>query len=615
MNWWRGRGLPVAIYLGIAALVIGGLAWVTWKALQLEHADTIRLALWRLDSRVFPSLAREDSRPVAHYEPLFPPMPAIDGQGQRVAIGKVWVPTPLLTAEFPEWMTLHFVVDPTFGWRSPMVIEPRLAARLREAPSSLELINATPQRAQRLSELHDQFPVDELLQRFGLKSNPVPQQSAQMQQQEIPPVQTRGAHQPAGSQWLEEEYKKRSAQQSVVRNEGKGFEGNYSNSLNIPLPGKAALWDSFPGSGKSYACVSTDVEEMKPHWITGADGQSRMMWLRAIRSSNLLGIQGVLVDWSKLREVLLSEIRDDLLPDATLEPADDSGGEEEGAVRMTALPVQLVAGSARMSIFPLNTPLRWGLALAWTTAGLALLVVGLGGWALLDLSERRFRFVTAVTHELRTPLTSMRLFLDMMTSGMVRNENDRDDYLRLLDRESDRLNRLIGNVLDYARLERQKCTMHKRAEPVHDLVQSVHTAWEQRCRGAEKELVVEASDRLPASIVTDSDMCRQVLGNLIDNACKYSQGASDRRIWLRALPDHGRAVIFEVEDKGPGISTHDAGSVFRPFRRGAKANEVAGGVGLGLALAERWARMLGGRLQLKPDHDGGACFQFLHPMT
>src|SRR5262245_8972704 len=99
----RGRVLAIAIYLAIAALATGGLAWTTWQVLQLERqaaelelAKTVRLALWRLDSRVFPVLAREDSRPVSHYEPLYAPVPALDQSGKLVKLGAVFLPSPLL---------------------------------------------------------------------------------------------------------------------------------------------------------------------------------------------------------------------------------------------------------------------------------------------------------------------------------------------------------------------------------------------------------------------------------------------------------------------------------------------------------------------------------------
>src|SRR5438034_11313415 len=109
---------------------------------------------------------------------------------------------------------------------------------------------------------------------------------------------------------------------------------------------------------------------------------------------------------------------------------------------MTALPVQLDPGPRTWGVLWVWSPLRVGLLLAWVAAVFALAVVGLGGWSLLDLSERRFRFVSAVTHELRTPLTTLRLYLDMLNSGFVREGSHRGAYLKPLDAESDRLHRL-----------------------------------------------------------------------------------------------------------------------------------------------------------------------------
>jgi len=621
MTLARSRGLALTIYFMIAALVTGGLAWVTHAALQLEletleleHAKTVRLALWRLDGRVFTTLAREDSRPVAQYESLYPPMPAIDLQGRPIELGSLLVPTPLLTAELPDWIALHFVVDPTFGWRSPLVMDTALQTRLRSAPTSLVLTNVTPQRKDRLDELHEQYSVDEVLQRFGVTrpTQPPVQQLAQRmdvgQQSAQPQPQGRGANRQV-EQWMEAEFEKRQAQQKELRNESKGYESNSGNLLNVMVPGKAILWESVPGNGKAYACcVATNVSEMTPHWLHGQDNVDRLLLIRTVRSDQLIALQGIYLDWPKLHDVLLAEVRD-ILPNADLTPIiDETRGEP-----MSALPIGLITDDVKMSIFPLNSPIRWGLAIAWGAAALALLVVGFTGWSLLDLSERRFRFVTAVTHELRTPLTSMRLFLDMLTGGMVKSQKDHDDYLQHLDHESDRLNRLIGNVLDYARLERQKVSLQKRGVTLDDLISSVHADWEGRCKSNGKELVVECAGTLPSSLVTDPDMCKQVLGNLIDNACKYSQGSSDARVWLRVAQNDG-SIIFEVEDRGPGVASKEIASIFRPFRRGSKACESAGGIGLGLALASKWAKLLGGRLQLKPDHHDGACFQFIHPI-
>jgi signal transduction histidine kinase len=237
----------------------------------------------------------------------------------------------------------------------------------------------------------------------------------------------------------------------------------------------------------------------------------------------------------------------------------------------------------------------------------ALLAVALGGWSLLDLSERRIRFVTAVSHELRTPLTTFRLYLDMLLGGIVKGDAQRDEYLHTLESETDRLTRLVGNVLDYSRLESQHPRLTRTNVSAADVLAQVRSAWQCRCQTAGKELVLE-DESGGATLNTDVGLLGQVLGNLLDNACKYSREAEDRHVWLRARREGGR-VVFEVEDRGPGVPAGERRVIFRPFRRGRGSAATTGGVGLGLSLAHRWARILGGRLTLGAPSAGGACFR------
>jgi signal transduction histidine kinase len=124
----------------------------------------------------------------------------------------------------------------------------------------------------------------------------------------------------------------------------------------------------------------------------------------------------------------------------------------------------------------------------------------------------------------------------------------------------------------------------------------------------DKKLVVE--DSLPAgtAVMTDGTLLQRILGNLIDNACKYARQAVDNRIHLRTGPGVGGAVVLEVADHGPGVPRAERRSIFRAFRQGQDADPTAGGVGLGLALAKRWAGLLGGRLSYRDEPGGGACF-------
>jgi signal transduction histidine kinase len=295
-----------------------------------------------------------------------------------------------------------------------------------------------------------------------------------------------------------------------------------------------------------------------------------------------------------------------LFPEARLVPGENSGADETEPV-MATLPFRLDPGPDDSAVSDLGwTTLRVGLLLAWLAALVAVAAVGLGGWSLLDLSERRARFVSAVTHELRTPLTTLRLYLDMLVGGMVRDPARREEYIQTLNGEAERLHRLVANVLDFARLERHRPRANLERVEVALLLERIRATWQQHCQDSGKELIFEAVDG-DAALRSDAKLVEQVLGNLIDNACKYSRGAENPRIEVRYRMEDSRAV-FEVEDFGPGIAANERRAIFRAFRRGRNVDVTAGGVGLGLALARRWTEILGGRLILaKPER--GACFR------
>jgi signal transduction histidine kinase len=613
-TWLRARAWGLLGYSAIVALVIGGLGWVTAAALRLELSDTMRLALWRLDSRVAPALAREDSRPYQHYDPLFVPLPVMNIAGQAVAPGSVLEPSPLLNAEMPSWIALHFQTSADGKWQSPQVLNDNLAAKFQQAQIRLDLSNVTPQRAQLLAALQ-QYPVSAMLARLpnlGEEpgANKDTKQWVEQQQQAVTQAANPGPQNPFAPN-DNSDLANRMRQQAVLKEESRG--GNTTNTTNYnltPLFGDVIPWNELGGkwAGPSNGRASTvQIGLFMPLWLRAEGQPERLVLARLAQSGGRKVVQGVLLDWEKLQDVLTAEVRD-LFPNARMLPLPDEPAEYPERV-MTALPIQLDPGPLTASVLPGWSPLRVGLLLAWLAALLALLVVGLGGWSLFDLSERRFRFVSAVTHELRTPLTTLRLYLDMLTSGLVKEEPKKEEYLHTLHGESDRLHRLVSNVLDFARLEKQRPKLAMRPVAVPELLDGVRQNWQGRCAASGKELIVEVTPGCGVDVTTDPQLVEQILGNLIDNACKYSRDATDNRVWLRARRDH-RSVLLEVEDRGPGVPARERRLIFRAFRRGRQADVTAGGVGLGLALAVRWARLLGGRLHVRPGAgDVGACFQ------
>ncbi|MDB5307298.1 MAG: arcB, partial [Gemmataceae bacterium] len=383
--------------------------------------------------------------------------------------------------------------------------------------------------------------------------------------------------------------------------------GGQAGTAGPPAPVKREEALAAPAAEPPPA-VTVHLGSMRPQWVTAADGTEALVLVRAARLESKTVYQGVVLDWPKLQEVLKEEVKDQF-PDAKLVPVKDPAGVSRERV-MTALPVQFDPGPAPEPPPPGWTPLRFGLVLAWTAAVIAFAAVGLCGWSLIDLSERRIRFVSAVTHELRTPLTSLRLYLDLLLSGMVQDEEKRKEYLSTLNAESDRLHRLIDNVLDFARLERRRKGGDVQPVKVADLLEHVRRTWTDRCATDGKELVVISTLPPEQEVCTDAALVQQVVGNLIDNARKYTRDASDTRIWLWAKRDGPTRVVLEVEDRGAGVPPREQKLIFRPFRRGEAADTKAGGAGLGLALSRQWAEVLGGKLTYHPADGGvGACFR------
>jgi signal transduction histidine kinase len=632
--WFRGKRGALLAFLLIVALLAGGLGWITDAALALErqhreasaeaelHAQ-LQLALSLLDSRVRPFLTREDSRAYNHYSAIYAPSLVFNSDGNPYAGGTVLAPSPLLHADLPEWMLLHFQVDRESGWASPQVLSPFLLERLGSPAFQSLLVNATPQRGELLHDLEAHLSTRAVLRTLqeheaelqapggSHETTLVPGNFMALNNNADPAVQ-----QPV-QQMIDPAYLKRAQQQSDQQQKINPFKDDLDVAeTNLIRNGVNWLHRDLTNKKARSQQADVNLSPLVPLWLKTEDGRDLLMVVRLVSIGKRRTCQGILLDGPRLQELLADEVRD-LFPEARVLPVHEQlPAQPERTLRaMTALPFQLDPGPEPPLPPPGWTPLRIGLTLAWVAALVALLAVGLGGWSLLDLSERRIRFVSAVTHELRTPLTTLRLYLDMLTGGLVTDEQQAREYLHTLHAEAERLNRLIGNVLDYSRLENQRPRLVKKTVPVADLLEQVRSAWQRRCDDAGKELVAENLLAGAPVVETDPDLVQQILGNLIDNACKYSQEAADRHVWLRARAEGGRLVL-EVEDRGPGVPFAERRSIFRAFRRGWAKHATVGGVGLGLALARRWAGLLGGSLGLgAPRTGGGACFRLVLPLA
>lgn len=219
-------------------------------------------------------------------------------------------------------------------------------------------------------------------------------------------------------------------------------------------------------------------------------------------------------------------------------------------------------------------------------------------------AERRSNFVAAVTHELKTPLTAIRMYGEMLRDDLVPSDAKRREYYRTITAESERLSRLIDNVLEFSRLEKGTREMRLVVGPIGPVVEEVAALLRPH---AEREGFTLRTDvaRDLASVRFERDALFQVLLNLVDNALKYARRAVEREITIECRRC-GAGVVVAVRDHGPGVAPRHLGRIFEPFHRGEdELVRTTQGTGLGLALVESLVARMGGAVSGRNAPGGG----------
>ncbi len=249
-----------------------------------------------------------------------------------------------------------------------------------------------------------------------------------------------------------------------------------------------------------------------------------------------------------------------------------------------------------------------------TVVGLSLLLAllcAVGGLVIhrsvaarMELAQRRSDFVAAVSHELKTPLTSIRMMAEILRDGMVPGEERRQQYYETITAESERLSRLIGNVLELSRLERGVRGVERVVGPVDEVLAQVVEILGPHARERGFALELRVQPGLPA-VSMDRDALLQVLVNLVDNALKFAANAEDRRVVLEARAEGGR-VVLAVRDRGPGVPQAQLRRIFQPFYRGERElTRRTKGTGIGLALVQGLVRRMDGEVEARNHPEGG----------
>jgi signal transduction histidine kinase len=231
---------------------------------------------------------------------------------------------------------------------------------------------------------------------------------------------------------------------------------------------------------------------------------------------------------------------------------------------------------------------------------------------LQELDRLKDDFVSTVTHELRTPLTSIRAFSEILHDNPDLDAVERQRFLHIIIQESERLTRLINQVLDLAKLESGRAEWQVTQVDPKSVIEDSVNATGQLFSAKNIALDLRLPDSVP-KIRADRDRLVQVLINLLSNAAKFVK-ADEGRVAVELASDDD-AVRIAVIDNGPGISIADQQVIFEKFRQaGDTMTEKPKGTGLGLPISRQIIEHLGGKLWVQSEPASGATFIFTLPI-
>ncbi|MCB9675208.1 MAG: HAMP domain-containing histidine kinase [Alphaproteobacteria bacterium] len=607
------------LLLAVGLAMVGLLGALLDRALRtVEREEALRHAM--IADRVFDELERglqelvdrEEARPFLHYSYAYVP----DNDAGPVGVSR----SPL--AELPEGELVgYFQISPdgslstpyrpaTGSTVNPSEVVDRIEARLATATAGLaELARKAPDRSDR----------DEAAKKARAEAEREQAEKRRKQRKPAPapvprPVPTPDATLGSLNRGLNTSTARVSKTETVPLLQAGNFVSNSApeDFLQVQTAVQATLDNANPGTPPrpQQATMDADIASLparsevevlvEPFAVDARDAE--LVLYRTVLLGQNRWVQGLVLDRAGLLERLEGRVlTDELASVATLSWAGDGPYHHTFRTPFDSLAVGLdLAGlPARQSTRPF-----------WMLALVLLAVVGIAAalasrWLAETalLARQRADFVAAVSHELRSPLTSIRMYSEMLEHGMVPGEDTKLGYYRTIRQESERLSRLVEDVLAFSKLERgqdRAGTAGKLGEVVDEVGRLFRPITERD--GFDLEVRVQADARDLA--VSDRDALVQVLTNLVDNALKFSRDREVRRVAVSAQRSDA-GVELAVRDSGPGVDPSFLPRIFDAFTRGeAELTRKTKGTGIGLALVRGLVAELGGQVRAHNLADG-----------
>lgn len=252
-------------------------------------------------------------------------------------------------------------------------------------------------------------------------------------------------------------------------------------------------------------------------------------------------------------------------------------------------------------------------------AAYGLIFIGMLTLLLAIRKERRANqlksdFISNVTHELKTPLSLIRMFGELLTLGRPGTAQTAREYAEIITRESDRLSRLIDNVLDFARIERGMAAYEFKLGDLRTVVERSVDLVRHRAEQAGVQLDTRIEPELP-EVPIDENAMTLLLHNLLENALKYGVTEKPRGSIHVSLAREDSRLVLRVSDDGPGIPRDELSRIFERFYRGRAARRTSiRGSGIGLSLVKHIAQAHGGEVQVDSELGRGTTFAVWIPL-
>lgn len=598
----------LAVGVGVGLVVYRGVATID-EHQALNHRLLVERVVDEFERELGALVAREDRRPFTDYRYfVIPP---------GMAAGSVAIAcSPVVAEQRPGYVLGYYQREPDGSLRSPAVpandaLAEEVFGYRADEPSRafLERARSWFDDAQPQPSLAIQLPLQEA--------------------QELKPVQT----EPASSMKLSKGslnrgYEGRDRQSklitvdnSSVYNYQADAEANLvQQQVMAQVQGKdelaaqrlreieGALRPALPGAD----AIDVEVAPLAGRMVEGA-----LLLERPVAISEQVYRQGLALD----PEALLRDIADRVLAGSDLQPYLALHWLVPGAAEPPppqssysfayrfAEPFAAIGMRVDLDRVPGERPPGTAWLLALGLGMLALVALGLVAvhrvvGARLAYARRRSDFVAAVTHELKTPLTSIRMYGEMLGSDMGATDEARGRYAGIITAEGERLSRLIDNVLELGRLERDDRELAITVGDPAELLRGAVAVCGPHAERHGFALELDCPDGLPACRC-DTDALVQVVVNLVDNAVKFAAEAEDKRIVLSARTEDGRLVLA-VRDFGPGVPEAQLARVCEAFYRGERElTRKTSGTGIGLALVRGLVARMAGELRLANHPQGG----------